>query len=67
MRYPSAFISLAFQRQCVGRNNPRSFDQAISSTKAPQRRNISGIPTRGASSYTEKCSSQHKGSYVVPT
>ncbi|GFY41304.1 hypothetical protein TNIN_265371 [Trichonephila inaurata madagascariensis] len=42
----------AFQRQCVGRNHPRSFDQAISSAKAPRRRNVSGILTRGASSST---------------
>ncbi|GFX60058.1 hypothetical protein TNCV_4557381 [Trichonephila clavipes] len=52
---------------CVGRNYPRSFDRAISSVKAPGWPNVSGIPTRGGSNSTAKCSSQHKGSYVVPT
>ncbi|GFX56869.1 uncharacterized protein TNCV_3566411 [Trichonephila clavipes] len=54
----------AVSRQCVGQNYPLSFDRAISSAKAPGRRNAYGIRTRGASSSTTKCSIQHKGSYV---
>ncbi|GFW98488.1 hypothetical protein TNCV_3791191 [Trichonephila clavipes] len=49
VHYPSPYISTAFQRQCVSRNYPRSFDRAISSAKAPGRRNVSGIPTRAFS------------------
>ncbi|GFV72606.1 hypothetical protein TNCV_4937821 [Trichonephila clavipes] len=64
-RYPSSFISTAFHRRCVNRNYSRSFHRDISSSKARGRRNVSGIPTKGASSSTSKCSSQHKGSYVA--
>ncbi|GFV54213.1 hypothetical protein TNCV_2163051 [Trichonephila clavipes] len=43
------------------------FDRTISFAKVPGWRNVSGIFTRVASSSTVKCSSQHKGLYVVPT
>ncbi|GFV21769.1 hypothetical protein TNCV_3484661 [Trichonephila clavipes] len=41
---------------CVGQNYPPAFDRVISSTKAPGRWNVSGIPTRGASKSTANCS-----------
>ncbi|GFV46591.1 hypothetical protein TNCV_4011 [Trichonephila clavipes] len=38
---------MTFQRQCVGRSYPQSFDRVISSVKASGRQDVCGIPTRG--------------------